>query len=86
MWKARDIELVASSSVNMRKHSPLVRYVAYTTYPLHCCYNIIHYNMHVLTPGEVSVSMLKISHVCIKIYNYKYTHTLKTFNLTYTCI
>ena len=28
MWKARETELAASSSsINMRKHSPLVRYV-----------------------------------------------------------
>ena len=31
MWKAREIELEASSNVNMRKHSPLVRYVIYVS-------------------------------------------------------
>ena len=31
MWKAREVELAASSSASMRKHSPLVRYVVLAT-------------------------------------------------------
>ena len=45
MWKARETELAAGSSANMRKHSPLVRYVVYTlhiTLLLYIHYKYIH--------------------------------------------